>query len=99
MAAPGMRAWRMIFEAGGADGWRRAATRLSVLQLMAGKHWHRPDMTAEHHAVTIRHWDMRTPLSFRQDRGQAGSLTVFAALAARALGSSGFSSILACVGL
>ena len=58
--------------------------RLLELQSTTGKHWYRPHMTAEHHAVTIRHWEMRAPLSFREEtaaRGQAGSRTTFATLA------------------
>ena len=54
---------------------------------MTGDFWYRPDMTAEPHAVTTRHWLTRAPLSFCQEtaaRGRAGSRTAFAALSTRA---------------
>ena len=60
---------------------------LSELQPTTGKNWYRPDMTAEHHAATAKHWIVRAPLSFRQEtatHGRAGSRAAFADLAARA---------------
>ena len=59
--------------------------RLLDLQPTTGSLWYRPDMTAEHHALTARHWHTRAPLIFRQEtaaRGRAGSRSAFAALAA-----------------
>ena len=54
------------------------------LPLVTGKHWYRPNVTAEHHAVTVHHWDTPAPPIFRQEtaaRGRAGSRAAFAALA------------------
>ena len=61
--------------------------RLLELKPTTGKHWYRPDMTAQHHAVTVRDWEKRAPLSFRAQtaaRGRAGSRATFAAQLARA---------------
>ena len=61
--------------------------RLLELQPTTGKQWYRPDMTAEHHAATVRDWEKRAPLSFCQQTaacGHAGSRTTFATLSARA---------------
>ena len=72
--------------AGGGEP-RSKLPRLSELQPMTGKNWYRPDMTAEHHAATAKHWLVRAPLSFCQEtatRGRAGSRAAFADLAARA---------------
>ena len=61
--------------------------RLLELKPTTGKHWYRPDMTAQHHAVTVRDWEKRAPLSFRAQtaaRGRAGSRATFTAQLARA---------------
>ena len=54
--------------------------RLLELTTTTGKHWYRPDMTAEHHAATVQDWAKRAPSSFRRQtaaRGQAGSRATF----------------------
>ena len=54
--------------------------RLLELAPMTGKFWYRPDMTAEHHAATVRDWVKRAPSSFRAQtavRGRAGSRATF----------------------
>ena len=61
--------------------------RLLELTPMTGKHWYRLDMTAEHHAVTVRDWEVRAPSSFREQTaapGRAGSRANFAAQLTRA---------------
>ena len=61
--------------------------RLSELTPTTGKYWYRPDMTAEHHAATVRDWEKRAPLSFRTQtaaRGRAGSRATFDTQLARA---------------
>ena len=63
--------------------------RLLELPPTAGKHWYRPEMTAEHHAAPVQHLDKRAPLEQLRrataPRGLAGSRTAtFGALVARA---------------
>ena len=61
--------------------------RLLEIAPTTGKLWYRPDMTAEHHASTVRDWEQRAPLSFRAQtaaRGRAGSRSTFNAQLARA---------------
>ena len=61
--------------------------RLLEIAPSTGRHWYRPDMTAEHHASTVQDWVQRAPSSFRAQtaaRGRAGSRSTFDAQLARA---------------
>ena len=59
-------------------GSKPSLRRRLDLKSTTGDFWYRPDMTAEHHAVTVRHWLVRAPLGFHQEvaaYGRAGSRT------------------------